>query len=59
MAELEVNNRGRSRYRGVSWSSTSGKWRATVVMDHRQYSLGFYDTEEEAADAVQDFRNDV
>lgn len=59
MPELEMNHRGTSRYRGVSWNTSAGKWRATVHEGRTQYSLGFYDTEEEAAEAVKDFRDDI
>ena len=40
---------GRSRYRGVSWDKTSGKWRAMIGFNGKRHSAGRYDTEYEAA----------
>lgn len=38
-----------SRFRGVSWHPQSGKWRARVFFNYRQYCAGCHSTEEEAA----------
>ena len=50
-----------SQYRGVSlhkptskWKKT--KWRAYITLNGKQYSLGYYDTEEEAAQVAQEAR---
>lgn len=46
-------NRGdTSRYYGVSWHIRSGKWRADVRHQKRYYYLGYHETEEGAARAV-------
>jgi hypothetical protein len=45
-----------SRHRGVSFDR--GKWRATVVLDRKQYYLGRFDDEEEAAAAASAFRRE-
>ena len=40
-----------SRYRGVSWYSPNGKWRATVKVNGKVISLGYHRFEWEAAQA--------
>lgn len=37
-----------SGYKGVSWHKQREKWRAYIVKDYKQKSLGLYDTPEEA-----------
>ena len=41
-----------SQYKGVSMFH--GKWRATIVKDYKQYHLGVFDTEMEAAQAYNE-----
>lgn len=43
--------RGASRYKGVSWHKGTGKWRATIVLERKQKSLGYFDRELDAANA--------
>lgn len=43
------NRPARSRYKGVSWHAQSKKWRARVVVNGKEHSLGLFHTEEEAA----------
>lgn len=38
-----------SSFKGVSWRKDRGKWRAYIFHSGRQFSLGHYDTEIEAA----------
>jgi hypothetical protein len=53
------NNRNRGKQRGiftstlkgVSWQKGAGKWRATIRVNGRQISLGYFVSEEEAARA--------
>lgn len=40
-----------SRYKGVSWCKRTKRWRANIMVDGRQPSLGYYDVEEDAARA--------
>ena len=42
-----------SRYRGVSWAKHCGKWRAGVRTGKTALALGYFDTEEEAADVAR------
>lgn len=43
------------KYKGVSWSSHTKKWRATCKLDGKQKHLGYYKTEEEAALAYNNY----
>lgn len=45
------NNRGGSRFRGVSWDKTRNKWKAQIQHKGRNWFIGRYKTEEEAARA--------
>lgn len=40
-----------SRFKGVSWDEATGLWRAVIVVDRRQRSLGRHPSEEAAARA--------
>lgn len=40
---------GCSRFKGVSWHAGNGKWRATIVVDKRQRTIGYFDDEGAAA----------
>lgn len=42
---------GASQYKGVTLHKPSGRWRAKIKVDGKYKSLGYYDTEEEAAKA--------
>lgn len=41
----------RSGVRGVSWSATPGRWRATISVNGRQHHIGYFDDLEAAATA--------
>lgn len=43
-----------SRFKGVSWDKTNQKWRARIVLDGRQRSLGNFRSEDDAARAYDD-----
>jgi hypothetical protein len=47
----KVHSRNRSGYRGVSWHA--GKWRAAIVVNGRQESLGRFDDPAEAGRAYE------
>lgn len=38
-----INSRNVSGYRGVSWDSAVGKWRARIRVNNKKYSLGYFD----------------
>ena len=40
---------GASKYTGVSFQKNSKKWWAVIMIDKKQYSIGYYDKEEDAA----------
>ena len=43
--------RGVSRYKGVSWDKTRGKWVAKIRKDYKRVFLGRYENEVDAANA--------
>jgi len=45
-----------SKYKGVSWIESVKKWDASLYSDKKQHSLGRFDTEEDAHNAVEDAR---
>lgn len=49
----------RSLHRGVSWHSARGRWRATVSHDGRQHFCGYFDKEDDAADAARRKRREI
>lgn len=40
---------GTSQYKGVSWDKQRGKWQVYIYIDSRQFHLGLFDDEVEAA----------
>lgn len=47
---------GSSKYRGVSWDKSHGKWFASVHTGGKSYFMGRFDNEEEAAAAALEGR---
>lgn len=45
-----------SRYRGVSLRPDTGRWQARAKLNGKQRHLGFYATEDEAAEVAKAFR---
>jgi hypothetical protein len=43
--------RGKSKYKGVSWVSALGKWRATIQKDRQWQQIGIFVNEKDAARA--------
>lgn len=43
--------RGSSRFKGVSWMTSKGRWRATIKRDYKQTHLGLFTSEVLAARA--------
>lgn len=53
-AQNNMNQRktkGKSKYKGVCWLGRLNKWRAYIVKDRKQYYLGLFKSEEDAATA--------
>jgi HNH endonuclease/AP2 domain len=46
-------NGANSKRKGYSFHKASGKWRATITKNYKQYTLGYFDTEEEARKAYK------
>ena len=46
-----VNSNNKSGFKGVSWDKSSGKWRATIMANRKQKSLGCFTTPEAAYEA--------
>lgn len=51
-----INEAGTSNYRGVCWDKSRGKWKAYTRVKGRMHNLGFFSSEEEAADTVIAYR---
>ena len=49
---------GASKYVGVSWHKTSGKWQSQIAINGKNKGLGLFHSEEEAAEAYQNALND-
>jgi hypothetical protein len=49
--ENSRNRVGANGYCGVSWKADCGRWRARIMVDRREISLGVFDTPEQAAEA--------
>lgn len=47
----KVHKHNTSGYKGVAWHKQMKKWRAYIVINDKQKSLGLYKTKEEAAKA--------
>lgn len=50
-ANSATSRSGTSRYKGVSWDKTRGKWCAQIKVDGKQTSLGRFTVETDAAHA--------
>lgn len=50
---------GTSRYKGVSFNKKSGKWKAAFLANGKCYYLGLWESEEDAARAVDKKRREV
>ena len=48
-SQLRKRTSGSSSFLGVSWDKLNNKWRAKISIDGKMKSLGYFDTEEEAA----------
>lgn len=46
----------RSGIRGVSWDKARGRWRASATLEQRHIYLGRFDSKEEAAQVVAEWR---
>lgn len=51
MQNKRPNENSTSRYKGVNWDVSRGKWLSRIRLEERQKNLGRYDSEVEAAQA--------
>lgn len=51
-----LNGVGTSRYRGVCWDKSRQRWKAYTRMAGRMCNVGYFSTEQEAADAIVAYR---
>lgn len=56
MQNLSAQNKPGSKHRGVCWRKDMQKWRARVRVNGLMHYLGLFDVEDEAAQAVRNFR---
>ena len=54
--KLSRNNT--SGVNGVSWYKAYGKWRARVMLNYKENTLGYFDEKEDAINAVLAFKRD-
>ena len=47
----QQNHFNRSNVKGYGWHKSSDKWRAYIMINQKQISLGYFNTEEEAKNA--------
>jgi hypothetical protein len=57
-AQNQQNRRYRPArpYRGASWDAKAKRWKAYATLDYKQRWLGYYSTQEEAAEVAAAFR---
>lgn len=51
------NKKITSKYKGVSFDKSMGKWKAQIYKNERKYFLGYYENEINAANAYINFKN--
>jgi len=54
-----LNKNNSSGYKGVAWHKQRGKWRAYIIIDHRQINLGLFDTVEKAYKVRLEKENEI
>jgi hypothetical protein len=47
-----------SRHKGVCWDKSRQRWMAAVTVNYRLHNLGYFDSEDEAAEAAAEFRRE-
>lgn len=45
----KANNKGSSKYKGVTWNKQQNKWRANILFEGKPKHLGYFTSENEAA----------
>ena len=52
----KINSNNSSGYKGVGWDKQAKKWKARCWVNKKTHNIGFFDTIEEAADAIKSAR---
>ena len=47
----KANNKGSSKYKGVTWNKKSNKWRSNIQLGNKNKHLGYFANEDDAAKA--------
>lgn len=55
-AQNRPPRKSNGRHRGVSWNGDKGKWAARGTINYKTYHVGYFDTEEAAAEAIVAWR---
>ena len=53
-----ISKKSSSKYIGVSFHTGINKWVSRVTFKNKRYSVGTYNTEQEAINAIKNFNND-
>lgn len=53
-ANMKRPSRNTSGVKGVSWSSASGKWYASIMRHGKSFNLGYYESKDHAAAAYRE-----
>ena len=56
---VKLHRKSKSGYCGVNWHELTGKWRARVKVNGREYYVGLFDDPREAAEKIQALRVDL
>ena len=46
-----------SQHRGIHWNKARNKWKVQIYIDGKQKYLGSFNTEQEAAECIKEFKN--
>jgi len=47
--QLIISGGNPSKYKGVTWMTDRNKWRSRITLDGREFHLGVFESEQEAA----------
>ena len=59
MHNTEAHKDARSAHKGVDFNKARQKWRARICINYKNKQLGYFSTEQAAADAIQAYRKTI